>query len=149
MADLTDIEVLLVEDNPDDAELILRALEKSDLTHKLHHVDDGAKALDFMFGSGVYAMRYAAPLPRVVLLDLKLPKVDGLEVLRRLKSDSRTRRVPIVVLTSSNEPSDIGFSYDFGTNSYIVKPVDFAELTAIVSAVGAYWLAHNQIPSTA
>src|SRR5512140_3199044 len=116
------IDVLLVEDNPDDAEFTLRALRKANVAVRLAHAEDGVQALEFMFASGRWSDRPSAP-PRVVLLDLKLPRIDGREVLRRIKSDARTRAVPVVVLTSSREPSDVQRSYELGANSYVVKPV--------------------------
>ena len=133
-------DILLVEDNPDDAELTLRALGKTISTDRLMHVDDGAKALDALFSGG------GAP-PRFVLLDLKLPKVDGLEVLRRIKADERTRTVPVVVLTSSQEDRDVAESYRLGVNSYIVKPVNFEHYIATVSQVGRYWQDLNTLPA--
>jgi CheY-like chemotaxis protein len=135
------VEILLVEDNPADAELTLRALSRSKLTNHVHVARDGAEALDFLFPrSG------PAAGPKVILLDLKLPKVDGLEVLRRLKADDRTRRIPVVVLTSSREEPDIVTSYRLGANSYIVKPVDFEAFVRAVSDVGLYWLLLNEPP---
>jgi two-component system, response regulator len=130
------VDILLVEDNPDDAELTLRALRKAINTDRLMHVDDGAKAIDYLLGADATT---DAPLPRFVLLDLKLPKVDGLEVLRRIKTDSRTRTIPVVILTSSKEDRDIAESYDLGVNSYIVKPVNFDQYISIVGDVGRYW----------
>ena len=144
MAD--DIDVLLVEDNPDDAEFTLRALRKANVALRIALVEDGVKALEFVFGTGSFAQRAGAPLPRVVLLDLKLPKVDGLEVLRRIKSDGRTRTLPIVVLTSSRERRDIEASYAAGANSYIVKPVEYGELIGTLSALVRYWLQLNERP---
>jgi CheY-like chemotaxis protein len=136
--------ILLVEDNPNDAELTLRALKKARVANDIHVVRDGAEALEFLFGEGAHAARVGAALPRVVLLDLKLPKVDGLEVLRRVKADERTKMIPIVVLTSSREESDLVASYHLGANSYIVKPVDSDKFFEAVQQVGLYWLLLNE-----
>ena len=133
------VEILLVEDNANDAELTLRALKQRNLANQVQVCCDGAEALDFFSGG-------AGPLPKVVLLDLKLPKVDGLEVLRRLKQDTRTKSIPIVVLTSSSEEPDIERAYALGANSYIVKPVDFEAFARAVSDVGLYWLLLNHPP---
>lgn len=135
------IDILLVEDNPDDAELTLRALRKTISTDRLMHVDDGAKAIDFLLGG----TDEAAPTPKFVLLDLKLPKVDGLEVLRRIKSDHRTRTIPVVVLTSSKEDRDLVESYQLGVNSYIVKPVGFDQYISLIADVGRYWNELNTV----
>jgi len=140
------VEILLVEDNPSDMELTLRALKKNNLANRVRVACDGVEALDFIFATGAYAGRNALDNPRLILLDLKLPKVDGLEVLRRLKADPRTRRIPVVVLTSSREERDIVESYSLGVNSYIVKPVDFEQFTAAVRELGFYWLLLNQSP---
>jgi two-component system response regulator len=139
-------DILLVEDNPNDAELTLRALEKAHVANEIHVVRDGAEALEFLFGEGAYVGRAGSALPRVVLLDLKLPKVDGLEVLRRLKSEDRTRKIPVVVLTSSREESDLVASYHLGANSYIVKPVDSDKFFEAVHEIGLYWLLLNEPP---
>jgi two-component system response regulator len=139
-------EVLLVEDNEDDEELTLRALAKHNFANNVVVVRDGAEALDYVFRTGAYADLPAGRLPRVILLDLKLPKVDGLEVLRRIKEDPRTRKIPVVVLTSSSEETDIVRSYELGVNSYIVKPVDFEGFLRAVSEVGLYWLLINEPP---
>lgn len=133
------VEILLVEDNPQDAELALRALQKHNLANHVHHVEDGAQALDFIFGP-------AQSLPKVILLDLKLPKVDGLEVLRKLKSDERTKSTPVVILTSSKEERDLVDSYRLGVNSYIVKPVEFEKFVSAVGQLGLYWLLLNGLP---
>jgi CheY-like chemotaxis protein len=134
----------LVEDNPNDAELTQRALKKARVANDVHVVRDGAEALEFLFGEGAYAGRAGSALPRVVLLDLKLPKVDGLEVLRRVKADERTKLIPVVVLTSSREESDLVASYHLGANSYIVKPVDSDKFFEAVHEIGLYWLLLNE-----
>jgi len=143
---VTSDEILLVEDSPNDAELTLRALRQHNLANRVVVVRDGAEALDFMFGTGVHADRQGAPKPRLVLLDLKLPKVDGIEVLRRLKADEHTRRVPVVVLTSSAEERDIAMTYDLGVNSYVVKPVEFESFAQAVADLGLYWFLQNRTP---
>ncbi len=141
-----EVELLLVEDRVEDAELTIRALRRQHLAQKLHLVRDGAEALDFLFGTGAYAGRDVTRRPKVVLLDLKLPKVGGLEVLRRMRADARTRTIPVVVLTSSREEGDLVASYRLGVNSYIVKPMDFDRFFAAVSQLGVYWTALNQVP---
>jgi CheY-like chemotaxis protein len=141
-----EIEILLVEDNPNDVELTLRALKKNNLTNKMHVVKDGAEALEYIFATGAYTSRDINHHPKVILLDLKLPKVDGLEVLRRLKSDERTKVIPVVVLTSSKEERDLVESYKLGANSYIAKPVDFDSFVRAVAELGLYWLLLNQPP---
>lgn len=146
MEHLKAIEILLVEDNPNDIELALRALKKHNLANKVHVVKDGAEALNYIFGTGSYVSRDVNNKPKVVFLDLKLPKVDGLEVLRRVKSDEKTKVIPIVVLTSSTEERDIIESYQLGVNSYIVKPIDFDKFMDAVSELGLYWLLLNQPP---
>jgi two-component system response regulator len=143
---LEDVEILLVEDNPNDVELTLRAFRKQNLTTKVHVVKDGAEALDFLFSTGAYATRRNHARPKVVLLDLKLPKVDGIEVLRRVKADPRTSSIPIVMLTSSQEERDVLESYKLGVNSYIVKPVDFNNFVRVVSELGMYWSVLNKLP---
>ncbi len=140
------VEVLLVEDNPNDVELTMRALKNNNLANKVHVVRDGAEALDFIFATGSYKDREIDHKPRVILLDLKLPKVDGLEVLRKIKSDERTKDIPVVVLTSSKEEQDRIESYKLGVNSYIAKPVDFNQFTKAVSELGLYWLLLNEPP---
>jgi two-component system response regulator len=140
------IEILLVEDNPNDVELTLHALKKNNLTNRIQVVRDGAEALEYLFGSGTFAGRDLNQSPKVILLDLKLPKVDGMEVLRRIKADERTRSIPVVVLTSSREERDIVESYRLGVNSYITKPVDFEQFTESVRTIGLYWLLLNQPP---
>lgn len=140
------IEILLVEDNPNDVELTLIALRENKLTNRVEVLRDGAEALEFIFCTGAYSHRDIENVPRVILLDLKLPKVDGLEVLKQLKSDHRTRTIPVVVLTSSREERDIVESYQLGVNSYIVKPVDFGQFTEAVKHLGLYWMLINQPP---
>ncbi len=146
MTDPNAIELLLVEDNPQDLELALRALRKAKLVNRVHVARDGAEALEFIFGEGAHAGRRINEGPNVILLDLKLPKVDGLEVLRRVKSDPRTKVIPVVVLTSSKEQRDVVESYQLGVNSYIVKPVNFERFSAAVGDLGLYWLLLNQPP---
>jgi two-component system response regulator len=138
--------ILLVEDNPDDVELTLRAFDKSKIANEIVVARDGEEALDYLFGTGAHAGRAVAPLPEVVLLDLKLPKVEGLDVLRRLRAHERTRRLPVVVLTSSSEQQDVLSSYDLGANSFVRKPVDFAEFMEAARHLGLYWLVVNQAP---
>ena len=140
------VEILLVEDNPQDAELTVRALKKHNLANRVHIVTDGEQALDYLFAKGTYADRDSRQVPKVLLLDLKLPKVDGLEVLRAVKSDELTRAIPVVVLTSSKEERDMVESYKLGVNSYIVKPVDFQQFVNTVAELGLYWLLLNQLP---
>lgn len=139
-----EVEILLVEDNPNDAELTLRALKKNNLANNVVHVKDGADALDFIFGKNAHAGRDVDKTPKVILLDLKLPKVSGIEVLERLKADPHTRSIPVVVLTSSREDSDLNRCYDLGVNSYIVKPVEFESFATAVSELGFYWLLLNE-----
>ena len=142
-----DAEILLVEDSPYDAELTIRELRRHHLANKLVHLKDGAEALEFIFGTGAYAGRDASQHPKVVLLDLKLPKVDGLEVLKAIKTDERTRTIPVVVMTSSQEQRDVVDSYHLGVNSYVVKPVDFDHFSKAVSDLGCYWVLLNHSPS--
>lgn len=144
----SDIEVLLVEDVPTDAELAIRSLKKYNLANRLVWVKDGAEALDFIFGEGAFAGRDVRTVPKVILLDLRLPRVDGLEVLRRVKADDRTRMIPVVVLTSSKEDRDIAESYKLGVNSYIPKPVEFERFAKVVAELGMYWLLTNRPPRT-
>jgi CheY-like chemotaxis protein len=138
--------ILLVEDNDDDVALTLRAFAKSGVTNEIVGVRDGVQALDYLFGMGTYAQNGPPALPQVVLLDLKLPKVDGLEVLRKIRSEERTRRLPVVILTSSNEQRDLVDSYDLGANSFVRKPVDFAQFLEAARQLGLYWLVLNQRP---
>ena len=147
MTSLDAVEIVLIEDNPHDVELALRALKKNGLANKVQLLQDGAEALDFLFSTGAYANRDCNSRPKVILLDLKLPKVDGLEVLRRIKADERTRSIPVVVMTSSQEEQDIVESYRLGVNSYIVKPVDFDKFAQSVADMGLYWLLLNKVPT--
>lgn len=140
----TAVEILLVEDNSSDVELTLHCLKSSSLANQIQVVYDGAEALDFIFCSGSYAHRNIENTPRLILLDLKLPKIDGLEVLQRLKSDPRTRIIPVVILTSSCEERDILASYQLGVNSYIVKPLDFEQFIETIKLLESYWLLLNQ-----
>lgn len=140
------IEILLVEDNPQDLQLTLRALKKANLANHIQVARDGEEALQFIFCEGPYAGRKIENVPKVILLDLKLPKVDGKEVLERIKSDPRTKMIPVVVLTSSKEQKDLVESYKLGVNSYIVKPVNFEGFAAAVQELGMYWLLLNQPP---
>jgi two-component system response regulator len=140
------IEILLVEDNPYEAELTIRNLKKHHLANKLLHLDDGAEALDFIFSEGKYKTNGVVQTPKLILLDLKLPKVDGLEILRRIKADPATKMIPVVVLTSSNQEKDIIESYKLGVNSYIVKPVDFDAFSKAVAELGMYWVLLNKDP---
>jgi two-component system response regulator len=144
----TCLETLLVEDNPCDAELVIRALRRCGLANHLVHVPDGQAAVDFLFGTGPYEGRDVRRQPKIVLLDLKLPKLGGLEVLRRIRADKRTKLVPVVVMTSSREDCDITESYQLGANSYIVKPVDFEAFNEIIGTTGLYWLKTNVTSSS-
>ena len=147
MSSHTQIEILLVEDNPNDVELTLHALKANNVSNRIQVVRDGAEALDFLFCEGEHAGRTPSGNPRAILLDLKLPKVDGIEVLRRIKADARTRAIPVVTLTSSREERDLVEAYGLGVNSYIVKPVDFDQFTESVKRLGFYWLLLNEAPS--
>jgi two-component system response regulator len=138
--------ILLVEDNADDAELTLRAFRKSKILNEIVVVTDGVEALDYVFATGAHVGRDPKAIPEVILLDLKLPRIGGLEVLRRLRADERTRRIPVVVLTSSNEERDILSSYDLGANSFVRKPVDFAQFVDAAQHLGLYWLVMNEPP---
>lgn len=146
MSTMDPVDVLLVEDNPQDAELTIRAFKKHNLANRLYLVEDGAQALDFIFRRGKYAERDANNNPKVVLLDLKLPKVSGLEVLRAMKEDEGTRKIPVVVVTSSAEDPDIRAAYELGANSYVAKPVDFDGFRQAMLTLGFYWLLVNRSP---
>jgi CheY-like chemotaxis protein len=148
MTDLEAVEILLVEDSTTDAEMTIRALKRRNLTNRLVWVKDGAEALDFVYCRGAYAGRQNGH-PKLVLLDLKMPKVDGIEVLQRVKSDPALRSIPIVVLTSSAEESDLVNSYRLGVNSYIVKPVDFNQFMEVIAQAGLYWAVMNRVPNEA
>ena len=139
-------DILLVEDNPSDVKLTERALEQNQITNRLVHAEDGREALDYLFGTGQHASRAIRDLPAVVLLDLKLPKVDGLEVLKKIRADERTKLLPVVVLTSSSQEEDVISSYSLGANSYIRKPVDFTQFAEAVRVLGMYWLLMNEPP---
>ncbi len=141
-----EIEILLVEDNMSDAELTIRALKKNNLANKLVHLKDGAEALDFIFAQGQFSERKVENGPKVILLDLKMPKINGIEVLKKIKADERTKKIPVVVLTSSKEDPDIQECYRLGVNSYVVKPVDFEAFIKAVSELGFYWMLLNQAP---
>jgi two-component system response regulator len=141
--------ILLVEDNPDDAELTRIAFEESRIANELVHVSDGQEALDYLFAEGNYAERNVADMPQVILLDLKLPKLDGHEVLQRIRADERSKYVPVVVMTTSREESDLFASYDLGANSFVQKPVDFVSFVDAVRQVGLYWLVLNTTPNVA
>ena len=145
--DVQEVDILLVEDDPNDLELTTRVLNKLPWGQRVFAVRDGAEALEFLFGTGAYARRNLRYRPRMILLDLKLPKVDGIEVLRRIKSDDRTRTIPTVVLTSSREERDIVESYELGVNSYVVKPVQFDQFEVAVSELGLYWMQVNTLPA--
>lgn len=146
MNETNEIEILLVEDNQDDLDMTLRALRKANLANHIQIARDGAEALDFIFCQGAHAGRKIENGPKVILLDLKLPKIDGLEVVKRIKSDPRTKAIPVVMLTSSKEQKDVIESYRLGVNSYIVKPVNFEGFAAAVQELGMYWLLLNQSP---
>lgn len=144
--DQTKVEIILIEDNPHEAELAIRSLRKNNLANNLVHLDDGAEAVDYIFGRGKYEEKGIANHSKLILLDLNLPKVGGLEILRHIKSDERTRMIPVVVLTASREEKDIVESYKLGVNSYIVKPVNFESFTKAISDLKMYWLVLNQYP---
>lgn len=141
--------ILLVEDNSDDELLTLRVFKKSNIKNKIDIVRDGSEALEYIFCTGAYGNRDPSDTPAVILLDLKLPKIDGLEVLRRIRRDERTRMLPVVILTSSGEEKDVATGYEFGCNSYVRKPIDFKDFADAVSKLGIYWLLLNQIPPVA
>lgn len=140
------VDILLVEDNPQDVELTLRALKKHNITNQLIVLEDGAEALEFIFCKGKYSQREITNHPKVILLDVKLPKVSGLEVLRAIKADDRTRAIPVVMVTSSRQDPDIKTAYDYGANSYVVKPLDFNAFVEAMSQLGLYWLLVNNVP---
>lgn len=142
-----EIEILLVEDNPGDAEITIRALRRKNFDNKLVHLENGADALDYIFGYGQYADHTVSSMPKVILLDLNMPKIGGMEVLQKIKSDERTRKIPVVILTSSKEDPDIERCFDLGANSYIVKPVEFDKFVKAVVEIGYYWLTLNLPPS--
>jgi CheY-like chemotaxis protein len=144
--DIHDVDILLVEDNPDDATLVIRELRKKNLGNKLIHLEDGAEALDFLFGRNKYDERNVDDKPKLILLDLKMPKVDGLQVLREIRSNESTKYIPVVVMTSSKEEKDIVDSYSLGVNAYVVKPVGFDNFSQAVSELGFFWLLINQSP---
>ncbi len=146
MNEPTAVELLLVEDDPKDLELALRSLRKANLANRIHIARDGAEALDYIFCEGPHSARRITDAPRLILLDLKLPKIDGLDVLKRIKADPRTKTIPVVVLTSSKEQSDVIASYQLGVNSYIVKPVNFEQFSQSVRELGLFWLILNQPP---
>jgi two-component system response regulator len=140
------LEILLIEDNPYEAELTIRGLKKHNFANKLHHIDDGADALDFIFERGKYKDTPRSGLPRLILLDIKLPRVDGIEILRQIKANEKTRAIPVVILTSSKENQDVKACYELGVNSYIVKPVDFDSFSKAVADLGMYWMLLNTAP---
>jgi CheY-like chemotaxis protein len=146
MEQFSQVEILLVEDNPVDAELTMRALKSGKLANKLIWVKDGQEAIDYLFRQGAYEKREDTS-PRLVLLDLKMPRVDGIEVLKAIKADERTKRIPVVIMTSSQEENDVARSYELGVNSYVVKPVDFTALIELAGQAGYYWLAINRTPT--
>jgi CheY-like chemotaxis protein len=146
MSELDPIEILLVEDNPHDAELTIRALKKKHLANRVFHVEDGVDALDFLFARGKFADRKLEDTPKVILLDLKLPRINGLEVLRAIKADDRTRAIPVVIVTSSAEDPDVKAAYQLGANSYVIKPVEFEAFIEAMSKLGVFWLLVNHPP---
>lgn len=141
------VEILLIEDNPHEAQLVIRTLKKNNLANRLLHIDDGEDALNFIFATEKYTDRQIEDHPKLILLDLKLPKVDGLEILKRVKSDERTKMIPVIILTSSREEQDLVRSYQLGVNSYIVKPVDFDSFSKAVTELGLYWMVLNENPN--
>ena len=140
------VDIIIAEDNPSDAELAIRALNKNNICNKILHLPDGEQVLEYIFATGRYDSRNSDEIPKLILLDLKMPKVDGLEVLKRIKTDERSKIIPVVLLTSSKEEKDIVEGYRLGVNSYIVKPVEFEKFVKAVSEVGLYWLLVNQPP---
>lgn len=141
------MDILLIEDNPEDVEITLRAFQKHHIANKIHVVRDGEEALECLFSTGRYAEHSPCQNTRLILLDLKLPKVDGLEILQKCKTDPRTKHIPVVVLTSSREERDLAESYNYGVNSYVVKPVDFPQFSDAVRQLGLYWMLLNQVPA--
>ena len=141
------MDILLIEDNPEDIEITLRAFQKHHIANKIHVVRDGEEALECLFSTGRYAEHSPCQNTRLILLDLKLPKVDGLEILQKCKTDPRTKHIPVVVLTSSREERDLAESYNYGVNSYVVKPVDFPQFSDAVRQLGLYWMLLNQVPA--
>ncbi len=139
-----EIEILLVEDSVSDAELTIRALKKHNMANKLVHLENGAEALDYLFANGAYSEREVKNVPKLILLDINMPKVGGIEVLKQIKGDERTRKIPVIILTSSKEDPDIDKCYDLGANSYVVKPVGFESFMKAVSELGMYWMLLNQ-----
>ena len=142
------VEIILVEDNEHDADLTIRALRKENLGNHLIHLEDGEQALDFLFARGAYAGRQGLALPKVILLDIKMPKVDGIEVLRQVRANEETKRIPVVIMTSSAQEKDLVASYELGVNSYVVKPVQFEDFQKAVSQLGLYWLLANKVPDS-
>lgn len=140
------VEILLVEDNPQDAEMTIRTLKKNNISNNIVHLEDGEQAIDYLFCKGIYSERHITDFPKVVLLDIKMPKVSGIEVLRQIRENSITKSLPVVILTSSREDPDIKACYDLGVNSYIVKPVEFDDFSKTVNKLGLYWLLLNQSP---
>jgi two-component system response regulator len=146
ITDLQNIEILLIEDNQGDADLVMRTLKKNNVGNNIMHLSDGAEALDFLFAQGKYSRRKIENKPKVILLDLNLPKLNGIEILRTIKNDERTKAIPVVVMSSSSEAKDILESYQIGVNGYVVKPVAFDDFAKVVSDLGFYWLLVNKLP---
>ncbi|HEX9649023.1 MAG TPA: response regulator [Cyclobacteriaceae bacterium] len=144
--DTKPVEILLVEDRPEDAEMTIMAIKDAKLVNNIHWVEDGEEALDFIFGRGEYSSRKASPLPSLILLDLKLPKVNGLEVLAKIKQDPKTKKIPVVILTTSKTSREVEEAYTLGANSYIIKPVDFEKFVTTVREIGLYWILVNYFP---
>ncbi|MGN6490967.1 MAG: response regulator [Agriterribacter sp.] len=136
-------DLILAEDNPSDAELIMRVLRKTGVAENILHVDDGAQLLDYVFATGMYEGRNAAECPKLIIMDLKMPRVDGLEALKQIRAQQQTKSIPVVLLTSSQEPDDVQTAYALGVNSYVVKPMDFDNFMKIISSIGMYWLGTN------
>jgi two-component system response regulator len=146
ITDLQNIEILLIEDNQQDAELVIRTLKKNNVGNRIMHLSDGTEALDFLFGEGKYSQREPRNKPGIILLDLNLPKLNGIEILRKIKNDERTRAIPVVIMTASSEAKDILESYQIGVNGYVIKPVAFSDFAKAISDLGFYWLFVNQLP---